>query len=365
MPTASKPATSTSSKKSSSPSIPMFQKANVREFGGGRWEGGIATVVRGVCGPWKYPPKAGDPNPSNKHTLFSLQTLRDESGEEHIIPFQAGFFGATDPKDRGFYNNAYPSRDGVNPAGPEDMDMEELLEIYSKLAAGELVLSEEEAEDYYGISVVFRTDPENHTNIPKLPKKDWTQVTQSVEALPEFQGEGMFPFENSSDFNMLEGYKFEWAYMPQKYVSKKMKAQGKTSFEVLTPIRSFGKDEEWEAEQAEEEGTPVLPLSNKGPQSSKKKAAPAPPVEEEEEETEDEGVEESGEDELGDRVDAALLVTLQKIGHPAVKREFNATVAKMFKGPEQLEVLNNYLNNNKWMTSEDRSFTYADGKWSA
>ncbi len=365
------------------------------EFGGGRWEGGIATIIGGKYAPWCYPKKQGDTSPP-KHTGFGILTLLEEDNTtEHEVQYQAGFFGETDPTERGFYNNAYPSKDGVYPAGPEGMDMEEILETYAKLAAGELVLSEEERADFEGNQVVFRDNPEAPGVKPKLSKKDWSQLSEAVQALAKAEGgeelRSIIFDENgnlkSEDFDAFNGMVFSWCYVKQKYVSKKMKEQGKDKFEVLVPDQFLGMNEEWLAEMGEEgdqeeEEEQEKSVVKKG---GVKKAAPAP-IEEEDEGEQEEGEETDNEEEeeeteqeedeseeegvsadpFGDRVDLAVLKALRKIGKPAVRREFNAIVAFSFKTTEQKKVLD-YLNNPKWMASKDRSFTYDknNSTWSA
>lgn len=381
-----KPGTQKQSAQTSKPSGPTFTKGSAMEFGGGRWEGGIATIVAGKYGPWCYPKKPGDTSPP-KHTGFGTLILREEDGTEHEVHYQAGFFGETDPSERGFYNNAYPSKDGVYPSGPEGVDMEELLETYAKLAAGELVLSEEEMGDYEGTTVVFRDNPAAPGVKPKLSKKDWSQLSESVVAIGKADGNEelrsiIFDEDGnlkSEDFDAFNGMKFNWIYEKQKYVSKKMKEQGKDKFEVLIPDQFFGLDEEWLAEQSEaqEEEPEALELTStvNKKTTGKKATAPPPEPEEDEEEQEEEEVEEEeqeeetepeSEDPFGDRVDLAVLKALRKLGRPAVRRDFNAIVASSFKTTEQKKVLD-YLNNPMWMASKDRSFTYDknNSTWSA
>lgn len=342
--------------KSSSTSKPsgaaMFQKASLSEFGGGRWEGGIATCTKSVYGPFKYPG-----SDTGKHTLFTLTNWRSEDGEDHPVQYQAGFFGETDPDK--LSRNAYPSKDGIVPAGPEGMDLEELLEIYAKLASGDMALTPEEEEDYQGPSVVFKVDPD-HPSSPKLPKKDWAQFIDTVIHLPEFQAEdGTSTFPLTDDANCVVGYKFDLSWLPQANRSKSQreKAGGKT-FEVLVPTQSFGIDEEWQTEiESEKKGTTTA--ATKATTTAKKVAKPEP------EEVEDE-TEETDETEFNLEKEVENLVYLQlvEIGREATKVEFNSKVVQALS-PENRRPALGFLSDNKWLTSTDRPWTSKGGKFSA
>lgn len=350
--------TVTKPKTSSKPSI-SFQQAT--EFGGGkRWEGGIGTVTRSVYSPWHYP--APD---IVKYQLFALVTFTDEAGDDHEVPYQAGFFGDDD-----ILNNAYPSRDGVTPAGPEGMDLEVLLDKYAGLAAGTDSLTEEELPDYQGPYVVFPKDPENPDRpCPKLPKKDWAQFISAVEGLPEFQNEdGTSSFPKTTAADCVVGYKFDTAYFKQANKSKNAKG----TYEVLVPVASFGLDEEFAAEQEEE--TPKSKTTSKGstgtgkpgvkPATSKSRTAPvAEETEEEEIEETEEETEEGGEDEIFSLVEGAIFKVLKELGRPALKKDFYAKTMKLLPQKSQVDAVD-VLNNTKWLTSGERLWTFKNGQFS-
>lgn len=318
----------------------FVQSNNPDDFGPVAWQGGIATVVKSVYAPDMFSQKSG------KYGLFHILTLREENGAEHTSRYLRGYFAGTDPKptDKRYKgNNVYPSKTMTSIAGPEDKSLEELMEMYAELGNGDLKLEEGEVVDFEGYFAISMAETRGGNN-------DDRQLLDAVRKHTTKEGEENSAINFDQDSRFLEGHKFHWDRLPQAYPFKTKEGEEAKEYKGLFPTAYFGIDEEWEAENKSSKSSMASSSSSK--EESKPAESPSP----ESEET----------NEFADDIEMKILALLKKNkGKEIDKKQISTHVLGLFSDADDKKSALNYCGNNKWMVSDDRPWTYEDGKFKA
>lgn len=316
----------------------FVQSNNPDDFGPVAWQGGIATVVKSVYAPDMFGKKSG------KYGLFHILTLREEDGTEHTSRYLRGYFNNTDPKPgdkryKGF--NVYPSKTSTSIAGPEDKSLEELMEMYAELGNGDLKLEEGEVVDFEGYFAISMAETRGGNN-------DDRQLLDKVREKTKKEGEENSAVSFDQDSRFLCGHKFHWDRLPQTYPFKAKEGEEAKEFKILIPSAYFGIDEEWEAENKSS--------ANSKSSGSKEESKPVESETPESEET----------NEFADNIELKILQFLKKNkGKEIDKKQISTHVLGLFSDVDDRKSALNYCGNNKWMVSDDRPWSYEDGKFKA
>jgi hypothetical protein len=319
----------------------FIQSNHPDDFGPTIWQGGIGTVVKSVYAPCMFSKKSG------KHGLFHFVTIQEEDGATHVIRYQRGWFGNTEPKptDKKFKGlNVYPSKTGHSIAGPSGKTTEELMELYIELANGDVKLEDNELEDFEGWFVISKAETKGGNNDDRQLLDAVRAKTQTDPADPT---SSTVSFDEDSRF--LCGHKFQWDRIPQEYSFTKEGEEAK-EYKILIPTAYFGVDEEWEAEHS---------TNGKTKQKETQKSTAAKSDETENETEEDET------NEFADSIEVKVLSLLKKNkGKKLDKKAISTHILNLMETPDDKKSALNYVGSVKWMADDSRPWNYEDGSFS-